>query len=65
MDAANVRPVGSPVTFATLPPTAATSFVRSHSNGTHAIVVMFVSSSPNRDASTAAGVTNTLYFMVS
>ena len=35
-DAANVRPFGNPVTFATLPPTAATSVVRSQSISSYA-----------------------------
>ena len=62
---ANASPTGRPATFATLPPTAATSFVKSHSNGTYAIVVMFASSSPKSAASGALGLTNTRYFMVS
>ena len=68
---ANASPFGKPATFAIAGmtgrcmPVASIPFVKFHSNGTYAIVVMLVGNPGKISVSTLAGFTSTRYFMVS
>ena len=69
--AANASPFGKPATFAIAGmtgrcmPVASVPFVKFHSNGTYAIVVMLVGRPEKIAVSALAGFTSTRYFIVS